>query len=758
VIHANVWKDKIVLKWDGPVPSHIPKNAIHHESDLLFFWEHIRDHARWNDKFAGYLMNLSTQNVNRIHKQFGPIQIKGLSYELQAQDTFFKKMTEMAMKVKNLPIENLPQYEYKLPPLGEFQHRGVVFLVNTRRAPLFADCGCLAGGSIIRTNRDGVISTITIEKLFNNFRDIKSMRRIKVRCFKETDMCFQDVLDVIESGIKQVFLLNLADGKNLKATKDHEILTRDGWVQLGELTLSHEVMTDRLTTKPAYSRVVSVEYVGKEMTYDIKCKAPHHNFVANGIVVHNCGKTYMVAVSTEQKIKKGLLKPGQTLVCGKLATLRSGWLEDTEKFSNLKAVNLWLPQSPNRKEKLLERLNEPADIYIINHDGLRIMEEALAAKKFKKVVVDESTILKGFHGEHKAIKGGQFGRALMNVAAHAEYRVIMSGTPAPNGIEDLWGQFYFLDPEGVMLEPNFNDFKAEFMQVVDMRSKEARLKTLDDGTKIPRPLGPRDPRIWKPKTGAEERVGSIINPLAYRVKLRDHIKDFPDLTVMKREIDMTSEQLRHYKTMEKELKVIINDTRIAVPIKLTQIMKLRQITGGYVIDTEEKVHSIDPNPKLQALDELLEELGSAKVVIYAQYRHEIEEIENRYKKHGIVSVYGGNSAVKNLENIDKFRKNEDIQYIVLHPKSAAHGVTFTIAHYMVFYSIDYSAEDNYQCIKRIDRAGQKHPMFVYFLLCDKSIDQVVYKAIIEKNKNQEKLLAQQDVDNEILRRIQHDTD
>lgn len=602
MIKASIWKDKIVLRWSGPIPADIPRAAIQNEQDLVYFWPHLTGFAKWNEKFSAYLMNLSFQNIERVRMQFG--DVIQMPYDLQAFDTFFKKMREMSKKVKELPFDTLPKYDYKMQPLGEYQHRGVVFLCNVRRAPLFADCGV--------------------------------------------------------------------------------------------------------------------------------------------------GKTYMVLASTAIQLQKGLLKPGETLVCGKLATLKSGWLEDCEKFTDLKAINLWLPQSKNRKEKILELINTPADLYIINHDGLRLFEAELAAKRFKKVVVDESTILKGFHGTHKLIKGGQFGRALMNVAAHAEYRVIMSGTPAPNGIQDLWGQFYFLDPDGILLGSNFNDFRETYMDLIDMRPKDQRFKTLSDGSCVPRPLGPKDPRIWEQKKDAADKIGNIINPIAYRVRLRDHIKDFPDLTIMKRDVDMTPDQAKHYKTMEKELKVLINDARITVPIKLTQIMKLRQITGGYIIDQEEKVHEISPNPKINTLDELLDEIGDTKVVIYAQYRHEIETIERRYKAQGIVSVYGGNSPEKNLTNIDRFRKDEAVRYIVLHPKSAAHGVTFTMSHYMVFYSIDYSAEDNYQCVKRIDRAGQKHPMFVYYLLCSKSIDQVVYKAILEKNKKQEQLLSQQDVDSDIL--------
>lgn len=598
---ASTWKDKIVLNWDGNIPADINPAAIHHPSDMLHFWQKVNGFAKWNDRFNAFLMNLSLQNYNRVHTQFPGVQWKSVEafHKLQAQSTFFKKLVEVADKVKYLPLEKLPTYEYKKPPRGEYQHRAVVFLRNIKRAPLFLDCGM--------------------------------------------------------------------------------------------------------------------------------------------------GKTFIVLVSTELQIKSGELRPGKTLICAKLMTLEEGWLKDAEKFTNLKLKMLWMPAGRvRRKERIIEMLNEPADAYVINHDGVRIFEEALAAHQFQKVVIDESTILKNFHGMHRAIKGGQFGRSIMNVAANASHRVIMSGTPAPNGPDDLWGQFSFLDPDGVLLEPSFNDFREEFMQLVDLRPKNKRYRTLRDGSTVYMPLGPRDPKQWEVKKDSVERIGGIVNPLAFRAKIRDHITDLPELTTIPHLVDMTPEQKKHYDDMKERLRVVINDTRITVPVKLTQIMKLRQITGGFIIDNEDVPHAMPVNPKLDALDSLLEEIGTEdKVVIYAQYQWEVELIKSRYKDRGIVSVYGGNSSQQNLKNVSDFINDPSVKLAVLHPKSAAHGITFTMAHYMVFYSIDHSAEDNYQCVKRIERMGQKSAMFVYYFLCKASIDRHIYQVVIDKNKAQEQLLGQQ---------------
>lgn len=215
---------------------------------------------------------------------------------------------------------------------------------------------------------------------------------------------------------------------------------------------------------------------------------------------------------------------------------------------------------------------------------------------------------------------------------------------------------------------------------------------------------------------------------------------------------MSSEQRKHYTDMEERLKVEINDVRIAVPIRLTQMMKLRQITGGFIIDHQEASHAMTDNPKLEALDSLLNEeiAREHKVIIWAEYRWEIETIKNRYKDHGVVTIYGGNTTQVNLANQVAFKTDPSIRIIVAHPKSMAHGVTLTMANYMIFYSISHSAEDNYQCVRRIERAGQRNAMFVYYLLCKKSVDPMIYKAIAIKNKNQSELLDQRAVDQMLL--------
>lgn len=609
----DIWQDKIILRWDKTVPEEIQRayerlstrrkaeksvHAFAREFALPRYWQHIGPFIKWNDKVHGFFMSFSQQNLKRLHREFGQIECKRGRERIEALKLKLHELRAMRERFQHFlhdPIEAFPKLDFKMPPLGAYQHRGVGLLTYAEQVAMFADCGV--------------------------------------------------------------------------------------------------------------------------------------------------GKTYMALVSSQNQIEQGLVERGKILVTGKLPTLETGWLEDTAKFTNLKAKLLWIPGTSKRREKLAAMLDEPADIYIINHEGILVLEEELAAKNFQKVVIDESTILKSFRSEGQRT-GGKFGQAVMRVAHAAKWRVIMSGTPAPNGPEDLWGQYKFLDKEGLVLESSFYDFRAEFMDEIVYGKRE----------------GPSTKSKWVVPKHNYERIAALTDPQAYRIRIRDHLHDLPERTVIKRGVPMSKEQLGHYSDMDKELSTVINDKFISVDIKLTQLMKLRQVTGGFLIDQEENAHPIEDNPKLEAMDDLLNEeiAREDKVVIYAQYRWEVTTLAARYKDHGVVTVYGENSAKKNLENIKAFINDPSVRLIILHPKSMAHGVTFTVAHYMIFYSISYSAEDDYQAQKRIERAGQKNAMFFYYLLAKDSvtgkasIDERIYAAVQEKQHNQSMLIDQQSAEQALL--------
>jgi len=182
-----------------------------------------------------------------------------------------------------------------------FVSKKVQHKIPHRRSDLFVICdgpvGCLPGEVKIRMKRNTEINNIPIEDLYKRFKKkttryaFKKKIQTKVMSFDGEELVWHPIKDVVYSGKKIVYEIKLKNGKKIRATANHKILTSLGFVKLIELTPVHSVMYYFHGGTPHYSRVVARKKHFEEDTYDIVCEDPHHNFVANDIVVHNSGKT-----------------------------------------------------------------------------------------------------------------------------------------------------------------------------------------------------------------------------------------------------------------------------------------------------------------------------------------------------------------------------------------------------------------------------------------------------------------------------------
>jgi SNF2 family DNA or RNA helicase len=516
------------------------------------------------------------------------------------------------------------------------------------------------------------------------------------------------------------------------------------------------------------------------------------------------GKTAMTLWDIAMKYQEGKLRPSKVLVASKLMTLFSGWHEDTEEFTNLSSLVLWEPSKtkvekkgevqivcdhgpkPKGKGRTLKRVEyyhhsgEPAilassrkfnprkhvakqrqwkqvgdikygketltaieriniraenikqkiashdhDIHIINHEGLLLFERELTEREYDLIVIDESTVIK--NPKSKVFQ------ALMRIAKKTTYKRVLSGTPSPQGPQDLWSQFFFLD-NGLTLGPDYDCFLSMHFDVITLGSHDAGTFSGKKICIIPHGKNGR--------TGTIEYVNSRLENRVFRCKLRDCV-DLPPLRVQVKDVFLEDQQMKHYNSMKDDLFAEIDGERVDVTIDLAKIGKLRQITSGFILNREKEVKEVSKkNPKLQVLDSLLEEIHEEeKVVIFAIYRCEIEMLLQKFGDKA-VAIYGGASDVKKMEAQTRFREDPSIKYIICQPRSAAYGVNGLnkVSRYLIFYSIDYSADTNYQAIKRIERTGQERDMIVFYLIAKGTIDEVIYSAIATKDKVQQKTI------------------
>lgn len=358
-----------------------------------------------------------------------------------------------------------------------------------------------------------------------------------------------------------------------------------------------------------------------------------------------------------------------------------------------------LTQKEKTKELWIQEvLADPtADVFLINHDGVRLYEEILKAHGFEWVIIDESTKIKS--------PSSQVFKSHVAISWNSLRRTILSGTPNPNGFMDLWAQFYFLD-RGLTLSTTMKDYLHDYFTPFNLGH-----------------FGGHDAVRWELNTNTKEDLIAKIKGAAIFLKQRDCV-DLPERTDVTREIMMTAEQSRIYREMEESLVSELTDKKtnqnvvIEAVNTLTKLMKLRQITSGFVGHSEgtAAIEHLANNPKYEEMDAYIEELGDNKLVISCQFKEEINSLLNRYKDKGVAAIYGDVSPEIRKQNVYKFQNTDEIKIMLLQPQAAGHGITLTAASYFAFLSLDYNFEYYYQVGKRIERIGQKHPMlFSHFL-------------------------------------------
>jgi SNF2 family DNA or RNA helicase len=402
-----------------------------------------------------------------------------------------------------------------------------------------------------------------------------------------------------------------------------------------------------------------------------------------------------------------------------------------------------LDKEDTREDFIREQLKRTdVDLYLINHDGVRIYEDVLKSHNFEWVVVDESTKIKS--------PTSKVSHAHVAISWKAKRRNILSGTPNPNGFIDLWHQFYFLD-RGMTLEPCLKDFLYEYFkpEIVGF------VKT-PGGKKQAVKYVLKDDR-------SRDALVARVRSVSICLEQRDCV-DLPPRTDTRRVVYMNPEQERAYDSMARDLVAELHDIETGKSVKsdavnvLSKIMKLRQITSGFLMNREGDMNVLSTNPKWEDLDDYIEELNGKKVVIACQFRAEIDHLLKRYERFGGNAIFGGVTVEERARIIRDFQETDRCKVILLQPQAAAHGITLTAASHLAFASLDYNFEFYYQVAKRIERIGQKNPIFVTHSIAryadgDPTIDEDLFDVLHEKSKDRSSLFNPNDALNEIANRL-----
>lgn len=394
-----------------------------------------------------------------------------------------------------------------------------------------------------------------------------------------------------------------------------------------------------------------------------------------------------------------------------------------ETLTTVRIVNI---RSKNIGEKIL---SDTSDIHIINHEGSNLFHKELELRGYEYIAVDESTCIKN--------PESQIFQNLLNISKKSKYRRVLSGTPSPQGSQDLWSQFYFLDG-GLTLGPSYDEFlHKNFKKITyEVESKIANRRPKQLHKYVNRKDGDQG------LPGTTKVMESLLHNRIFTVKLRDCI-DLPEAKDKIVYSYLSGELETHYNQMKEALFIELENSIIEVSVALAKIGKLRQICSGFIIDKAGEVVSLTKNnPKMNILKSIIEEIGEEeKVVIFAVFRNEIEMLISYFGPKKCRAIYGGVSSESKIQAQRDFVSNKDITYLICQPGSAAYGVNkLTVARHMVFFSVDFRFDFDYQARKRIERDGQTQNIFFWYMLTKGKICEAIYKNVIAKGKDQNVIL------------------
>ena len=375
---------------------------------------------------------------------------------------------------------------------------------------------------------------------------------------------------------------------------------------------------------------------------------------------------------------------------------------------------LWTASTSKTKDKEYQSLFETdynLHIFIMNVEALSTPKGMTFARKFLSchntlIAVDESTTIK----TPKAART----RNIISIANLAKYRRILTGSPITKSPLDLYTQCKFLN-EHLLGFSSYYSFQNRYACMVDKW------------------FGGRKVSVIKSYQRLDE-LSKSIEPFSYRV-LKEDCLDLPDKIYIRREIELTEEQLKMYQSMKLVAMAALKGKVVKAPHVLTQLMRLHQITCGHVMTETGEIVDIENN-RLKELINILEEVES-KVIIWSHYTHDIRkisaELRKIYGEDSVVEYYGETDSEIRQESIDKFQDpRSPVRFFVGNPQTGGYGITLTAASTVIYYSNGYDLEKRLQSEDRAHRIGQKKSVTYIDLIAEKTVDEKIVKALRKK--------------------------
>ena len=391
----------------------------------------------------------------------------------------------------------------------------------------------------------------------------------------------------------------------------------------------------------------------------------------------------------------------KVLVIAPLRVASATWEEEIEKWDHLQ--HLRISKVLGGEKQRVAALYEKADIYIINRENVTWLVNWLQTDwPFDMVVIDE---LSSF----KSAKAQRF-KSLKKVRPLIKRLVGLTGTPAPNGLIDLWPQMYLLDG-GERLGKTVTSYREKYF-LPDKRNQMIVY-------------------TWKLKEGAEEAIHEKLADICVSMKAKDYL-DLPERIDNVIKVELPQKVQQQYQQLEKELILSIEETDVLAGSAAVLANKLLQLANGAVYDEDGEVKHIH-DQKLKAIDELIEAAGGKPILIFYNYQHDKDRLLNHLKKLKP-------RLLQSDQDIKAWNKGE-VNILLAHPASAGHGLNLqTGGNIIIWFGLTWSLELYQQANARLWRQGQKETVIIHHLIAKGTIDERVMKALEDKDTSQAALI------------------
>jgi SNF2 family DNA or RNA helicase len=409
------------------------------------------------------------------------------------------------------------------------------------------------------------------------------------------------------------------------------------------------------------------------------------------------GKT--VSVLTAVRDMQLDLELGRTLVCGPPRVARNTWPDEIRNWAHTREITFTsLLCEPKKRRK---NLKAASDIHLISQDLIPWLDmETCGRHDYDCIVIDESS---GFKNQ-----SAKRWKAMRRLCAGARYIIILTGTPAANGLQDLWAQIFLLDG-GKRLGLTEKAFKERYF---DQGWGEHALPT--------------------PKSFAETKIKERIEDICFTLLDKDYSELPPriDNRVM---VDLAPEMMKLYKHFVREYVLELEDGGDAISAisaaALTQ--KLQQVANGSVLDHDLNRRHLHDH-KIEALKEIVADANGAPMLVAYSHRADVDRIKAVYPKAVLLD--------NNPQTIRDWNDGK-IQMLILHPKSGGHGLNLQFGgSTLIWFGLTWSLELYQQLNKRLHRKGQTRTTVIHHILAAGTVDEKIMNALTAKDQTQSSFL------------------